>query len=255
LRYTALTPSLFSRVAPEITMAREARWIVKPPAIPLYGAEEKVVAVKYRYGDGEIIWWAGATPLTNAGLKEPGNLEFFLACVGDPQNTRVLWDEYLHGYGQSLSGTWRHPQMGWMFAQFGLLVIFVLLTFSRRSGPVRAVAAETRLSPLEFVETLGGVYQHAGAGSVCVEVYSQRFRYWLARRLGVAANTPIDHLERLVAERWNFQEPEFARTLRRCETARSELDLPPKEALDLVQHLHGFAVRLQLFPAMKQEKF
>jgi hypothetical protein len=254
LHYKALAPSLFARIAPDITMAPEAKWTVKSPAIPLYGSEDQAVAIKYLYGEGEIIWWAGPTPLTNAGLREPGNLEFLLACVGDRQNTRVLWDEYFHGYRQSLSGTLAHTQIGWMFAQFGLLLVFVLLTFSRRSGPIRALAGQTRLSPLEFVETLGGVYQHAGAGAVCVEVYYQRFRYWLIRRLGVAANTAIPNLERLAAERWRFQDPEFASVLRRCESARSESNLPPKQALRLVQQLHGFAVRLHLYPAAKQEK-
>jgi len=253
-QYRALTPSLFSRLAPEITMVPETTWPVKSSAISLYGADDKVVAIQYLYGKGQIIWWAGATPLTNAGLREPGNLEFLLACTGDRQNTRVLWDEYFHGYRRSLSGTLAHTQVGWMFAQLGVLLIFVLMTFSRRSGPVRALAEQTRLSPLEFVETLGGVYQHAGAGAVCVEVYCQRFRYWLICRLGVAANTAIPDLERLVAERWHFQDPEFASALRRCESARAQSDLPPKEALRLVQQLHGFAVRLHLYPAVKQEK-
>jgi hypothetical protein len=235
-------------------MAPEAEWTVRTPAIPLYGTDDKAVAIQHVYGKGEIIWWAGATPLTNAGLREPGNLEFFLASVGDLQTTRVLWDEYFHGYRQSLSGTLAHTQIGWMFAQLGLLLVFVLVTFSRRSGPVRAVVEETRLSPLEFVETLGGVYQHSGASNVCVDVHYQRFRYWLIRRLGVAADTAIDDLERLVSERWHFQDPEFASALRRCELSRHQLDLPPKEALGLVQQLHGLAVRLQLYPVVKEEK-
>jgi hypothetical protein len=46
-------------------------------AYPLYGDGDRTVVVKYPFGRGEVLWWASATPLTNAGLKEPGNLEFF----------------------------------------------------------------------------------------------------------------------------------------------------------------------------------
>ena len=62
-----------------------------------------------------------------------------------------------------------------------LLAIAALLTFSRRSGPLRPVPPPSRLAPLEFVETLGGLYQQAHAASVAVDVYYQRFQYWMTR--------------------------------------------------------------------------
>ena len=45
---------------------------------------------------------ASATPLTNAGITQPGSLEFLLAAIGDKQ-TRVLFDEYVHGYHEMSS--------------------------------------------------------------------------------------------------------------------------------------------------------
>jgi hypothetical protein len=247
-------PGATARVAPEITMAPEAFWSVESAAAPLYGEDDKIVAVRYRSGHGEIVWWAAPTPLTNAGLKETHNLEFFLSCIGNRENNRVLWDEYFHGHRRSLAATLGQHQIGWIFGQSGFVALLVLWSYSRRRGPVRPLATETRLSPLEFVETLGKLYGRASANSVAVEVWHQRFRYWLTRRLGVSSDLSLVELESLVRSRWRFSDPSFAAVLARCEAARFDHNLPQKEALRLVQALHGFAERLRLFPASPQEK-
>src|SRR5580704_627742 len=94
-KVSAVSPSAITRAAPEITIDPQARWPSYSAAYALYGDGDEVVVVKYPYGRGEVLWWAAATPLTNAGLKEPGNLEFLLANVGDTK-APILWDEYVH---------------------------------------------------------------------------------------------------------------------------------------------------------------
>jgi hypothetical protein len=248
---SALVPSAITRAAPEITLAPQSFWISKKMAVPLYGDGEKAMVVRYSYGKGEVLWWASATPLTNAGLKEPGNMEFFLACLGGRQN-QILWDEYVHGYRQSLAASVAHSPVKWLFLQLIIVSLAVLLTFSRRSGPVFPAVGEVRLSPLEFVSTLGGLYQRAGAASVAVDVSYQRFRYWLTRRLGLAGNAPVVEIERAVRERWSLPAEDFVMTLRECESARYHPELPEHQALQLIQKIHNYAVKLKLFPA--QEK-
>src|SRR5579864_3512204 len=97
----AVSPSAITRAAPEITIAPQARWPSYSAAYSLYGDGDEIVVVKYPYGRGEVLWWAAATPLTNEGLKEPGNLEFLLACLGDTKSP-VLFDEYIHGDRKSV---------------------------------------------------------------------------------------------------------------------------------------------------------
>jgi len=252
-KFEALVPSAIARAAPEITLEPQARWRPGSSALALYGNEDRTVVVRYPYGSGVILWWASATPLTNAGLKKTGNLEFFLACVGNKENTRVLWDEYFHGYGSSGGAGKGSPLVNGLLAQLAVLGAAILLTFSRRSGPVRPAAPEVRLSPLEFVETLGGLYEHAHASAVAVDVYYRRFQYWLTRRLGLGSDASVEELERAVRERWKFSDAEFAATLRACASARYHPELPPKEALVLVQTLHSYAEKLKLFPVAGKE--
>jgi len=245
-RVRALSLSAQTRAASEISMVSQAYWSGGPPATMLFTDGERVVAVRYAFGKGEVIWWAAATPLTNAGLKEAGDLEFFLACLGSPGAGRVLWDEFFHGYRRSAGRTLRESPLTWIALQVTLLALTVLATFSRRSGPVLAPEGDVRLSPLEFVQTLGGLYERAGAASVAVDICHQRFRYWLTRRLGTAGNLPVEDLARALRERWRFDDADFAATLRRCEVAR-ENPLGPKEALRLVRELYRYAAELRLF--------
>jgi len=252
-----LAPSGITRAAPEITMAPEAYWDSTSVALPLYGDHDHTRVVKYNIGKGEVIWWASATPLTNAGLKASNNLEFLLACLGDGTNENrkeILWDEYIHGYRQTIAASTFHSPVMWIFLQLGLLALAVLVTFSRRSGPIFAPVAPSRLSPLEFVQTLGGLYGQANASSVAVEVSYQRFRYWLTRRLGLANNASAEDLQTAVRERLNFSAENFATTLTQCDMARYNPSLPPKEALHLVQTLDDYATQLKLFRVSRKEK-
>ncbi len=249
----SVSPSAITRAAPEITMAPESRWESLTAAYALYGEGDEIVVVKYPYGQGEVLWWGAATPLTNAGLKETGNLEFLLACLGDSK-TPVIWDEYIHGYRESLGLSIVHSTVKWLIVQLALLGLAVLVTFSRRSGPVCAAVSDVRLSPLEFVQTLGGLYENAGTASVAVDITYQRFRYWLTRRLGVANNVSISDLETSVRDRFAPKEERFGAILRSCESAKADPYLQESEALHLVQELDGYASRWKLFQGGRKEK-
>ena len=249
----ALSPSGITRAAPQIVLAPRAYWPTASTAYPLYGNGDQAVVVKYAFGRGEVLWWASATPMTNAGMKEPGNLEFFLACLGD-QKREVLWDEYVHGYRESLGSSVFHSPMKWLFAQCILLGLAVVATFSRRSGPICMPTSEVRLSPIEFVQTLGGLYERAGSAAVAVDICYRRFRYWLTRRLGVAGNTPDERIAFLVQDRWGFASDDFVATMKRCEAASLDPYLQPPVALHLVQELDRYAAQLNLFAGTRKER-
>jgi hypothetical protein len=250
---SAVSPSEITRAAPEIVLAPQAHWESFSAAYPLYADAAQTRVVKYPYGRGQVLWWASSTPLTNAGLREKNNLEFLLACVGSTKD-EILWDEYIHGYRETLGSSIAHSPAKWLALQLALLGLAVLATFSRRSGPVCKPASVVRLSPLEFVQTLGGLYEHAGTASVAVDICYQRFRYWLTRRLGVASNIPVDDLQNAVRDRWALADDHFAAILRRCESAKNDPFLQGPVALNLVQELDEYAIRLKLFQGSKKER-
>lgn len=147
-----------------------------------------------------------------------------------------------------------NSQFRWILAQFALLALAVIMTFSRRSGPVRALARKSRLSPLEFVETLSGLYERAEACTIAVDVYYRRLRYFLIRRLGLAVSVSDDELARAIHDRWRFDDENFATTLREANAARSRSSLPQAEALRLVRTLHGYAAKLKMHTPGTEER-
>jgi len=243
-RVKARTPSPITRAAPEISISPAAHWAADSPVAALY-ADDEVRVVKYTVGSGEVIWWAAATPLTNAGITERGNLEFFLACLGDPGRP-ILWDEYFHGHRGIAAGPIAASPFRLVALPIGLAVVTVLFTYSRRSGPVVPLQEDSRLSPLEFVRTLGMLYRNANAASVAVDVAYARFRYRLSRRLGIASTVPIDELERAARARFHLNDSRLGDLLRECETMRAERRLAGPRALQATRALADQSAELGL---------
>lgn len=251
VRVSALSPSRVTRAAPEISLSPRAYWRSSASAIGLYGESDKPSVVTYKVGEGEVLWLADPTPLTNAGLKEPGNMEFLLSAIGNPDETRVLWDEYIHGFERSSMSSKSRHLVGWISLQLAAFAIAILATYSRRSGPMLIPEFEKRLSPLEFVRTLGSLYEHANAGSVAVEISYQRFRYLLTRRLGLSVTACVNDLDRAVREHGALNDIHFAETLTTCESYRYDARIPQSTALKLVQSLCDYAVRLKLVRSLQ----
>jgi hypothetical protein len=244
--YPAVAPSRLSRGAPEITMENHALWEGRSTTpVAIYADLGDPIVLTYRIGNGRVIWWAAATPLTNGQIRASGNLALFLNSVGSPEGTRILWDEYFHGERGSLSAYLARTPLPWAALQIGILFLALVITFSRRSGPVRAPETVPRLSPIEFVETLGDLYQSAGAGSAAVATAYLRFRYLFARQSGLPAQAKIPDLCRSASARLGWTEPALLDTLVRSERAMRSLDVDESEALELVQRLQEYTERLE----------
>ncbi len=251
--FPAIAPSPFTAGASKITMNATDRWANSDGAqVPLYGEPEEPVVVTWRLEKGRILWWAATTPVTNFGISLDGNLPFFLSCIqairpgSAPGETTVLWDEYFHGYRGSLWDYFRETPVPWALFQLAFVAVFVLLAFGRRSGPLFAPVTVSRLSPLEFVDTLGDLYRRASAGSAAVRVAYQRFRTRLLRRLALGPSISNMQLDGAVRERLGWKQPGLMDTLQRAERAAREKEVPSSEALKIVQALEQYEVLLGL---------
>ncbi len=249
-----LVPSPLARNAPEITLVRETDWAAdNPSAVVVYGTETHPAVVTYRYGSGRIIWWAGATPLENEGVREASNLALLLNCLGIPGRTHLLWDEYYHGLRGSLWAYLARTPLPAGLAQIGLVFFALLVSFARRPGPAREPAPVSRLSPVEFVETVGDLYASAHAAPAAVAVAEHRLRFLLARRLGLPVDASPQVLGQVAAVRLGWSETALASTLERAERAAHERRLSDAGALAVVQQLHHFTQALETAPR-KREK-
>ena len=250
--YDADFPSNFTAGAPKISLQPEAEWTtIEPSQLPLYGPADSAVVVSWRLGRGEILWWAGATPLTNAGITHDGNLNLFLNAVGSengnaPEQPTIYWDEYFHGQRDSLWAYIEKTPLAWGLLQIAILGFAVLFTFSRRSGPIAMPATVSRLWPLEFVDTIGGLYERAHAEPAMVGAVYQRFRSLLARQLRLPLTTDDAALAEAVRVRLGWQGDELGETLRRAAAASRAAKVPPGDALEIIHRLESLEEQLIL---------
>ena len=242
--FSALLPSPLSRNAPEVTMVAPDEWrSIGPSQLAIYDRNGKPGVVWYRFGKGQVIWWAISSPISNGSIRDKGNLALFLNSVG-PSNSRVLWDEYFHGMRRSLTSYFAETPLPWAGLQLACAIAAILFTFSRRSGPIRMPAEESRLSPLEFVDTLGSLYQTARAAPAAVEIVYQRLRLSLSRRLGISAKAKLPVLCQAAADRLGWPSNALFNTLSDAERAMRDINPDDREALDLVRELHGYLERM-----------
>ena len=251
VRSIALSP--ITRAAPEITLFDRAHWVPGDRAeLPLYGEPNSASVVMIALGRGQVLWWASATPLTNAGITQSNNLQFFLASVGAPAGRRVLWDEYFHGRRPTLAASMWHSPVKWIALQLALVALVVVWSRSRRSGPVIAPPVESRLAPLEFVRTLGSLYQSAGAAAVAVDAATRRVRAGLARRFGISARTTAPDLAEIIGRRSGRDASALGETLAECETVRHAERVSDAQALALVKALGEETNALQVFRSTRE---
>lgn len=211
-----------------------------------YSDGGRPVVVSFRLGQGQVIWWAASRPLSNAGISRSGNLSLLLNSLGSPQENRVLWDEYFHSSERTAMSYWSERPILFAFVQAGLVVVALLLTYSRRNGPIYPPDERPRLSPLEFVETLGGLYRRAHATRVALEVPYARFRMMAARHLGMKVDVPTADLARALRHRLGYKDDNLHDLLLSIETALYDPGLQESTALELVQQLNFHVQQLRL---------
>ena len=246
--FSSNLPTSLSRGADKIEMQPTVYWEqLNPSQFSLYGPQQSPVVVTWHMGAGEILWWAAATPLTNAGITRASNLRLFLNTVSlsqDGEPLSVYWDEYFHGERGSLWSYVQETPVVWGCLQLAIFMLALLFTFSRRSGPLVTPAVVSRLSPLEFVETMGGLYQRAKAASIPVDISYRRLRLELTRRLGLSSTTEDFALALAARDRLGFDDS-LKDVLQDAALAAQVHRMSARRSLGLVQRLDAYASRLR----------
>jgi hypothetical protein len=213
-----------------------------------YEDENRPIVVSYKIGKGEIIWWAAATPLSNAGIAKSGNLSLFLNSIAQSgnENTKILWDEYFHTPHHSLGDYLADTPVKYGLLQCLLFGLALVLTYSRRNLPIHPLPQKSRLSPLEFVQTLGGLYRRARATRAALEVPYNRFRMIATRHLGLPPDTASEYLVRSLRSRLGYSDESLDDLMRRIEIALANPNAGEKGILELVQQLNVHMQKLKL---------
>ena len=202
-----------------------------------------------------MIWWGSCVPLTNAGLRESGNLAFFLNSVGPVTNTHVMWDEYFHGQHGSLWDYIARTPLPAGALQVGLRVPRDSVHLFAPPGPDQhaaeifapfsaGVCRDARRSVLLGARRIRRRAHRGSAPAFSVEP--------AARVCPPTPRTTIWPTAPRVALQWNEQE--FSATLARADRVASAAKSDDAETLQVVQEIFDYASRLELRRAQHHRK-
>ena len=230
----------------EAWMVPHATWKMGNPAARVeYSCAGNPAVVEYDWGKGHIVWWASSTPLENGSLSRAHNLDLLLNSLGPRTGHRFYWDESLHG---DIRSTWSYaagPALTMLWIGLVLVALLIVLSFSRRSGPVRDLPPPARATPIEFLEALGSLYRNAGAASTAVSVAWERFRRHSLRLCGQrASKMRAAELAQVIRRRFPRADESLEADLAACEEAAWAETVSPRQALKLIQLLHGHYEKL-----------
>jgi hypothetical protein len=222
-----------------IWIAPSAGWKGSNPETRVaYVCDGEPVVVEYSKERGHAVWWASSTPLENGSIERGKNLELLLNSIGSAQGKQIYWDESLHGYVTTAWDYVKGPVWPLFLSSAIGIALLVVFSYSRRSGPVRALPQAPRTTPIEFLDALGSLYRSTGAASTAVQIAWERFRAQAAlltgqRMLQVDAHALTAAIER----RFGAIAPDLEADLIAAEEACWDDSLKSARALILVRAL------------------
>lgn len=212
-------------VGPDRAISGDPSWV------HLLGDDAGAALLVTRVGQGEVVWLADASALTNERIGEADNalLALRLASVAQP----VWFDEYHQGFARGGSAFERlGPSVQASLALAALALAFALAGVARRIGPPVPAPAEQRARTLAYIDSLAGLYRRAGARREALATLRDGLSRALARRYGSpvaglrrhpAAGEALARADALI-RRDTIPEDEFREAARLVVEARREVE-------------------------------
>ena len=109
------------------------------------------------------MWWASSAPLANGAIGRPQHVELLVNTLGPPGARTILWDEFYHGHTRSF---WSYLAATPFASRHRCRPCGDRRRWRSSPTPGAGVRSarrvvEPRTSPLEFVDTMGGLYERA----------------------------------------------------------------------------------------------
>ncbi len=233
--------SPISRGVPAIHLPHGGRLADGSAYVPVYGDAERTAVLAANIGKGRAVWIAAISPFTNEGIAREGHAELLSNVLGTPGDRTILWDEHYHGHSRSLWSYMAGTPLPYAVLQIAIVGALALVSLSRRRSPPRAVHDEVRSSPLEFIDSMGSLYERAGTATGAVATVYRRARRTLVEACGMPLSASNGQLAAAVSARSGWPPDRIEALLVAGERAANDPTLPPGEALSVTAGLQELA--------------
>jgi len=160
-----------------------------------------------KLGRGFVYAFNSRAMITNRGMRDYHNALKVLDIITKhaDRNDLILFDEYHHGLGIDQGSLWSLMLRSERQVKIGALIMLVVALsliygHGRRFGAVRRLPAAASVRPgYEFVESVGRLYDRAGAADMAAGILCGSLRHSLCLKLGLSSDVPNERIVRVLA--------------------------------------------------------
>lgn len=222
----------------------------RPLLVHLATADGRSVLVSWPEGQGRVYWSADLEWLTNARIAQADNLQLALGVLTPPPGGQVAFDEYHHGFAavERWYQVLRGPLL-LLLAQAALALAAMYWAYGVRFGSPRALPAGPPRAAVEYVQSMGLLYQRARARPAVLAALHGSLRRELGRLLGNSRGLAHDELARRAAAAAGVPAGEIMDALDRTspearpQPAEAELLLLGRRVEELRRRMRGAGYR------------
>jgi Domain of unknown function (DUF4350) len=178
---TTLIPVSLTAGVGDVESDGHGAWIDPRGTLPILGEPARALVTVASLGSGLVVLVADSSPLQNHLLASADNAALGLSLAG-PADRPVVFDEGVHGYGQS-SGLAALPTR-WKWALIGLIVAALLIVAARfrRLGPLQRPAPQPLPARRAHVEAIAAALERTGDARSAAGPVREHARSLVARR-------------------------------------------------------------------------
>jgi hypothetical protein len=160
-------------------------------ATALVGGDEHELVVSASYGRGTVVYLADASVLSNRFVGEADNAVLGVNLVRD---RRVVFDEYVHGYGGE--GFWAKLPDRWqtLLGLSAVALVVWLVAVGRRFGPPESIRRDLPPERRVYVDALGALMARARQPEAATAILTRASRRELERRTTSAGDSSDNDL-------------------------------------------------------------
>lgn len=226
-----LFPSIYVQGVERVQVG-ETRLLLDDPAWVAHLKDiDGQVLVSRTFGQGEVVWLAGAYPLSNAGLGNADNARLATLLVAAEQP--VYFDEYHHGFVRG-GGVWeRLGGNGRAALTVALAALAIaLVALARRVAPAIERPEPRKVRTGAYIASLADLYRKAGARAEALATLEEGLRSAVVRRYGSHAaaegrdprSAAALERSRALREAGAMTEEQFTSMARELARARQEVE-------------------------------
>jgi hypothetical protein len=182
------------------------------------GSDRLPLAAMMRVGEGRVFLLSTQFPLTNEGIREPGNGAFAYNMLQMSGGRRVAFDEAHHGAstGGDLLALLTGTPWGWALIYGAVLGAIYFIWSARRLGPPLPVLAPDQRRPTsEYVTSVARLFRRARKPGYAAERYLRFLKRTLSRHAELDPYLTDANFVRSLGERGrhDFNQEEMLRAI------------------------------------------